>query len=339
MVIAVLLWHLQTRLGAQQQDAVAGTSIRNADSTRSPIRNTAGTRVHAHNLLLRKGPNFRIYVRWLKGSLDRTHREVNPSFDNPDSFDLNVQTGVIRANIGDIGQFLNTSLADSPLTNIRLSADGPNLKMTGTLHKGIPLPVRVLASVSATTDNRVRLHIVKIDVLKMPIKGLLHLFHISPADLMKTNVQGLEVQGNDILLDTHQLLPPPHIRGHLTQVSVESPDIQAAYGDAKDDVERAEVWRNFCSLRGGVIDFGKITMNNVDLMMIDISKDPWFDLDLVNYREQFASGYTRMTANSGLQIFMPDRRDLQPKATYSDDIQWFKNRNIPPPPQILASMH
>jgi hypothetical protein len=111
------------------------------------------------------------------------------------------------------------------------------------------------------------------------------------------------------------------------------------YGDAKQDVERVDLWRNFFSLKGGTIDFGNITMHTVDIVMIDISKDPWFDLDLVNYREQFASGYTRITANSGLQIFIPDRRDIQQKPAQNDDIQWFKNRNIPPPTQIIASTH
>ena len=80
-------------------------------------------------------------------------------------------------------------------------------------------------------------------------------------------------------------------------------------------------------------------MNPVDIVMIDISKDPWFDIDLVNYREQFTNGYTRMTANSGFQIFMPDRREIEQKPAQKDDMQWFKNRNIPPPPQIVASMH
>jgi hypothetical protein len=336
--ILVFWWQHRTG-GGTPQATTAGTETTAPDSGTSRARVAGTTRIHAHNLLLRKGANFRIYVRWLSGTLNRTRRSVNPSFDNPDSFALNVQSGVIRANIGDIGEFLNTSLVNSPLTNVKLLADGSNLKMTGTVHKVMPLPVQVVASVSATADNRVRLHVLKIDVLRLPVKGLLHLFHISPADLIKPKVNGIEVQGNDILLDTYVLLPPPHILGHLTHVSIESPDIQAVYGDAERDVERVELWRNFFSLKGGTIDFGNITMEPVDLLMIDISKDPWFDIDLVNYRAQFASGYTRMTSDSGLQMFMPDRRDIPQKPPPNDDVQWFKNRNIPPPPQIVASVH
>jgi hypothetical protein len=80
---------------------------------------------------------------------------------------------------------------------------------------------------------------------------------------------------------------------------VDSPDIQAVFGDAVSDVERVELWRNFFRLKGGTLDFGNLTMHPVNIMMIDISSNPWFDLDLVNYREQFAGGYTRITADSG----------------------------------------
>ena len=72
----------------------------------------APTLVNAHNLLLRKGPNFRIYIRWIRGQMVRTRREVNPSFDDPESFLLQIQKGVIHANIGDISNYLNSS---SPL--------------------------------------------------------------------------------------------------------------------------------------------------------------------------------------------------------------------------------
>jgi hypothetical protein len=338
IVMVLLFWYWTNRTHQPERNASSPKSI-----TRTAVRPTtrmdsSTTRIHAHNLLLRKGPTFRVYVKWLDGHLARTRPDVNPSFDHPDSFNLDIQSGIVRANIGDIGYYLNESLADSPLKNITLRADGPNLKLTGLLRKAVPLPVQVIAAVSATPDDRVRVHIGKISVLKVPVKGLLGLFHVSVADLVKKSIDGLEIQGNDLLIATQKLLPPPHIRGHLTHVSVDSPDIQVVFGDAVNDVERVELWRNFFGLKGGTLDFGNLTMHPVNIMMIDISSNPWFDLDLVNYREQFAGGYTRMTADSGLQMFIPDRRDIKPQAgRQNESIQWFKDRSIPPPPQIAAS--
>ncbi len=340
LALIVLWWRFHSRQPRENANTtqVSATAPSSLPSVTKPP-DLSATKVHAHNLLLRKGPDFRIYVRWLDGQLTRTHRNVNPSLDNPDSFYLDIVSGVVRANIGDIGNFLNASLSDSPLRNITLTADGDLLKLTATVRKIVPLPIQMIGEVSATSDNRIHVHVVKLDVLKVPLKGLLGIFKVSLADLFKQNINGVEITGNDLFFDTLKLLPPPHIRGKLTQVHVVSPDIEEIYGNAAGDMERVELWRNFLSLKGGTLDFGKLTMNSVDLIMIDISKDPWFDMDLVNYRVQLASGYTRVTSESALQIFMPDLRDLPPaKAITDNSIEWFKNRNIPPPSQITSSV-
>ena len=117
---------------------------------------------------------------------------------------------------------------------------------------------------------------------------------------------------------------------------VVNPDLEEVYGNAERDVERVEQWRNFLRLSGGTIDFGKLTMRHVDLIMIDISKDVWFDLDLNHYQEQLVNGYTRMTPQRGL-IFMPDSSQIpHSKATQNISMEWLKNRNIPPPDEITS---
>jgi hypothetical protein len=299
----------------------------------------APTAVYAHNLMLRKGPDFRIYVRWLQGQMVRSRRDVNPTFDDPESFLLDIKTGVIRANIGDIGHFLNAAgVANSPLRNITLLADGDQIRLKGTLHKLISLPVELLGSVSATRDNRIQLHITKLNVLKIPLKGLLGGLHVSVSDLFDPKgIPGIEVSGNEIFLDTVKLLPPPHIHGQLTTVRVVTPDIEEVFGNAEEVVTRVEQWRNFLRLNNGTIDFGKLTMHHVDLIMIDLSKDEWFDLDLNNYQNQLVNGYTRMTPEAGLQIFMPDLDDL-PKnhANQNISMEWLKHRTLPPPPDVTS---
>ncbi len=100
---------------------------------------TEPTNVYAHNLLLRKGPDFRIYVRWLRGQLVRSKKNVDPTFDDTESFFLDIKTGVLRANIGDICNYLNKDTASgSPLKNIKISGDGEQVTISGTLHKIIP---------------------------------------------------------------------------------------------------------------------------------------------------------------------------------------------------------
>ena len=295
------------------------------------------TNIYAHNLLLRKGPSFRVYVRWLRGQLAPARKNVGPSFDDPESFFLDIKSGVLRVNIGDLTNYFNSSLTDAPLKNISLSGDGDQVKLKGTVHKVFSLPVEITATLSALPDSRVQAHVTKLNVLKIPLKGLLGGFHITVADLIHPQgVPGIQISGNDIFFDPQTLLPPPHIRGQLKQIHIVNPDLEEIYGDPTADAARVEQWRNFLHLTDGSLTFGKLIMRPVDIMMIDVSQDLWFNLDLANIQKQLVNGYSRMTPQAGLQIFMPDLRDIPDnKDNQSISIEWFKNRNIPPPADVL----
>jgi hypothetical protein len=286
--------------------------------------------VNAHNLLLRKGPSFRIYIRWIRGQMVRTRRKVSPSFDDPESFVLQIQKGIIHANIGDISHYLNVSSPpDAPLKNISIQPEGDQLKLHGTIHKIVPIPVELVGTLSPTPDGRVQFHVTKLNLLKVPLKGLLGGFHVELSDLVHASkIPGVQIVDNDIIFDTQKLLPPPHIHGQLTSVRVSTPDIEVIYGNAGTNETSLAQWHNFLRLSGGTLDFGKLTMHHVDLTMIDASQDPWFDLDLVNYQAQLVNGYTRMTAQAGLEIFMPDLDEQTPKkASQSITLEWLKDRN------------
>jgi hypothetical protein len=339
LLLAFVVWHRSARRASQPAASATSTGT-SPTGTRVPATpEFTPTAVSAHNLMLRKGPDFRIYVRWLRGNMVRTRRDVNPTFDDPESFFIEIKTGVIRANIGDIGNFLNAGgAANSPLRNITLLAEGDHIKLRGTLHKLISMPVELLGSIAATSDHRLQVHVTKFSVLKIPLKGLLGGLNISVSDLFHPKgIPGVELSGNDIFFDTLKLLPPPHIHGQLSKVRVVSPDIEEVYGDAEEAVTRVEHWRNFLRLNDGTIDFGKLTMHHVDLTMVDLSNDAWFDLDLNNYQNQLVNGYTRMTPEAGLLIFMPDLDELQ-KSNGSRNIsmEWLKHRNLPPPPDVTS---
>ena len=107
LVIGLVWWRSSSHPTTDQpirEKAGTAASQAKVTSDNSPIR------VFAHNLLLRKGPNFRVYVRWLNGRMVPSSRRKNPSFDDPESFSLDITTGVLRANVGDLSNYLNTEL-------------------------------------------------------------------------------------------------------------------------------------------------------------------------------------------------------------------------------------
>ena len=136
---------------------------------------------------------------------------------------------------------------------------------------------------SPLPGGRVRFHVSSYSLLKVPMKGLLHVFNVKLADLAPSvGIPGVQITGNDILFDTQQLLPPPHIHGPITTIQTSPQELTVIYGDSPNDENALAQWHNFLRFKGGSLDFGKLTMHNADITMFDASNDPWFDLDLVN---------------------------------------------------------
>ena len=66
--------------------------------------------------------------------------------------------------------------------------------------------------------------------------------------------------------------------------------------------------------RGAQLRFGKLTMNDTDLMIIDLDpKDP-FDFYLDHYKEQLVAGYSKTTPSFGLRTYMRDFNKLKASA-------------------------
>ena len=215
--------------------------------------------------------------------------------------------------LADLTGALNSGLLKgSPLENVSLKPYGKQIKLNGTLHKGLSLPFEMICDVGVAPDGRIRVHIAKLRVLKIPVKGLLGALRLKASDLVDPKgAKGVQVEGDDLYFDPEQILPEPRERGKLTDVHIapKTGDIVEIYGPARPEVIEVKQWRNFIRLLGGTLEFGKLTMQNVDIVMIDISKDNWFNFDFDNYQAQMVNGYTRMTPQAGLQIFMPDIED------------------------------
>jgi hypothetical protein len=64
--------------------------------------------------------------------------------------------------------------------------------------------------------------------------------------------------------------------------------------------------RNYLYFFGGSIRFGKLTMSDADMQLIDADPSTPFDFFPAKYEAQLVAGYSRNTKRKGLQVFMPD---------------------------------
>jgi hypothetical protein len=170
--------------------------------------------------------------------------------------------------------------------------------------------------VSTTSDGRLGLHVESMKALGVPAKGLLELFGLKLDDVLDIKKRrGIEVQDNDIVMAPGQVLPPPEIVGRLTRVVVQGNRLVQTFDDqSKSRPARltppSRAARNYIYFSGGTITFGKLTMRDADLQLIDADPRDPFDFFPARYSAQLVAGYSKNTPAKGLKTYMPDFDDL-----------------------------
>jgi hypothetical protein len=122
---------------------------------------------------------------------------------------------------------------------------------------------------------------------------------------------GIRADGDDLLIDTTALLPPPRTEGRLQRVAIDGQRLAMRMtGSAAPPPRPATLplprARNYLYFFGGSIRFGKLTMTDADMQLIDADPRDPFDFFPARYEGQLIAGYSRNTPRHGLQVFMPD---------------------------------
>jgi hypothetical protein len=254
-----------------------------------------------------------VQIARLDGKLVPKPPNPMPVFDDKASFILHIDSAEIGISAPSLANVLNSQVfaaKDSPLKDISIAVDRGKLKVKGKLHSKGDVGFETEGTLSVTTDGRIRLHADKIRALHLPVKGLMDLLGLDIANLIKTDkLHGVSVDKDDLILDPEQILPPPHIQGGVTAVVLRGNQIVQVFGAAKS-AKKPSYNGNYMAYRGNQLRFGKLTMDDTDLVLIDMDpKDP-FDFFLDHYKEQLVAGYTKETPAFGLREYMRDFNKL-----------------------------
>jgi hypothetical protein len=267
------------------------------------------------NVRLHLEPDIILDVRRLGGEMVSVHPGQPPVFDRPDSYVLRVADGDVAMDMDSLTVLMNRHVWNykgSPLSNVRLSVEGGDVIQRATLHKGVKLPVVLKAAVSTSSDGRLRLHTEAVRALGVPATPLLKLFGLSVEDMVSLERNhGVQIDDNDVLVDPGSVVPPPRMEGRLTAVAVDGGVLRQRFGPAVRDEDASEhAARGYIHFTGATLRFGKLTMSDADLMLIDAdARDP-FDFYPAEYLKQLVRGYSKNTESGGLRTYMPDFEDL-----------------------------
>ena len=105
------------------------------------------------------------------------------------------------------------------------------------------------------------------------------------------------------------------MKGRVTALTVRDGTVSQVFGGpAAADSGRLtrpdSPVRNYMYFRGGTLRFGKLTMADADLYIVDQDPSDRFDFYLARYLDQLVAGSHRTTRSNGLVVQMPDLGDL-----------------------------
>jgi hypothetical protein len=292
------------------------------DQSRSSAANTAGGTVGKaamKNVDFHLTDRIVVHIATLDGKLIPRHSGI-PVFDDKESFYLDVDSALITVSTTALTNDLNDYVfakPDAPLKKLTVSVQGNELVVKGVLVSKGGIPFETDGTVSATSAGLLRVHTTKVKALHLPVKGLMDMLGLDTANLLNTKkVEGVTVDKDDLILDPQQILPPPQMRGRLTSIQIANGAIVLVFGTQGQKGQHAVIssscgGRNFQSFKGGSVRFGKLTMNDADMELVDSDPGDPFDFSIDHYKDQLVAGYAKMTPQGGLCVHMPDFNKLK----------------------------
>jgi hypothetical protein len=257
-------------------------------------------------------------IDFLRGELQPTSAEHPPYFDDKNSFILNIDSARIALAPGALGELLNRytfAYPGSPLRRLRVSVEKGQIKQRGIM-RGISFTM--LGDLTLTPAGELRLHPGSVKAAGVGVGGLMKFFGLHLEKLVKLRgVRGVRIDKDDFYLNPAELLPPPLVKGRVNAVQVTDTAVVLTFqpGDSTE-VKPLSVPNpkatNYMFYRGGVLRFGKLTMNDADLMIVDAEPEDPFDFFLDQYNAQLVAGYSKNTPDHGLIVVMQDYSKTPP---------------------------
>jgi hypothetical protein len=265
------------------------------------------SRVEMHNVNYHYDASLEIHIRHLQGRLAPSRRGTPPTFDDKHSFSVLIDSAEIATSAGALTALMNQYVfgyAGAPLKKLDVTTDGARLKIAGIVHKGVDVPFEMRAEPAATEDGKIRLHPIGFRVIHLPVEKVMHAVGLHIQDVIKpAGSSGVTVQKDDLILDTSRMLPSPVMKGHVSAVRIDGDRMVEIFGTPPPAAAHS---RNYMNFSGGIIRFGKLTMRDADLSLIDAAPQDPFEFSLDRYKDQLVAGYSKTTPSFGLDVFMPD---------------------------------
>jgi len=240
------------------------------------------------------------------------------SLDDKKSFTMQIVNAKTCLSAENLSLLLNAYIlphAKTSIHDVTVHFEGQTLVVKGSLKKGLDVPFEGKGTLSVTPDGGLKLHFTDVKAAGVIKKGLLDALGITLESVAQPKHQpSFQIQGDDVIVSVARIFPPPHVVGKLTSVEIDGDQLVEVFGQPNPVLKPVPVAADrYVYFQGGTVAFGKLTMKDVDLEMVDKDKTDVFDFSLEHYREQVNAGYSKSLPNLGLVVYVADYSTISPK--------------------------
>jgi hypothetical protein len=307
------------RLGRTRQLCCAALSLIPVREARAQAEAAKNVEVQMQHVDFHVDSTIVLRIGYLRGALQPVSPDHSPYFDDKHSFVLGIDTARVALTPGGLSDLLNRytfAYPGSPLRHLKITIEKGLLKQQGTV-RGISFTI--VGELTLTPDGELRLHPSSIKAVGMKVGGLMKFLGLNLEKLVKLKgARGVRIQKDDFFLSPTEMLPPPLVKGHVGALEVTDSAIVLGFVPAEGAAPPRPLAvprprpENYMYYRGGVLRFGKLTMHDADLLIMDAEPEDPFDFFLDQYNAQLVAGYSKNTPDFGLVVTMPDYRKTPP---------------------------
>lgn len=244
------------------------------------------------------------------------------NLDDVNSFSVRVHQGNMTMNGKNMDALMKNftlNYKDAPLSELKNVITPGRITINGKMKQaGIKVNFEMSGTITATPDGMIKVAPDKMKAAGIPVKGLLDLVGLETSKLINVNKErGMEMVGNNIILNPAKLFPPPIINGRVSKIETETDAMIMTFDDGvtmqRPPLPVAEgLYKNYKHIYGGAIRLaGNETHENTNLLIVDMNPANLFDFFLAEYMNHLMAGQVNVLNRNGtLLTTMPDYEDI-----------------------------
>ena len=278
------------------------------------IAETGPTHLQAEDVAIQVIDNVRISVRSMDGLLLPTHPQQPISLDVPDSLRVQILSARTSLTAEALTNLLNDYTlphAQSSVHDLKLNFIDGRVHVEGKLKKLIDIPFSAEGSVDITPSGDVRAHFSNFTAVGFVHKGLLDWLGIHVDSVAKPGrSHSFQVVDNDVIFPMHTLFPAPHFVGRLRAAKIEGDEFVQVFGEPKPFAPAPVPAARYIYFRGGVMRCGRMTMQGVDLELLNKDEGKPLTFSIEHNFAQTLPGYLKNTPTHGLVAYIASYTDI-----------------------------